>query len=200
MSVYSLPTTLTVAEKEYKIRSDYRVVLDCVLAMRDPNVEHKDKLLIVLCNIYEDAYRIMKTDDPFIKKADEVVSLFDDIEQAIKQAMWFIAGGKTEAPKKQRRMMDWEQDFPLIVAPINQIAGTEIRALPYWHWWSFLAAYMNIGESTFLNVVEIRRKLAAGKKLEKWERDFYNNNRSLVTIQTKLSESDEKALADIFSG
>lgn len=198
MSVYGLPNTLNVSGKEYKIRSDYRVVLECLLALRDPNIEHKDKLLIVLSNIYEDAYKIMKTSACFLKKTNDVVNLFDDVEQAIQQAMWFIAGGKTDFPKKQRRMMDWEQDFPLIIAPINQIAGTEVRALPYWHWWSFLAAYMNIGESTFLNVIEIRRKLASGKKLEKWEREFYNNNRDIVTLKIRLSDSDEKALADIF--
>lgn len=198
MSIYSLPVTLNVCGKECLIRSDYRVVLDCIFAMNDPNVDKRDMGIIILSNIYQDAYEIMKTNQHMIEKTQRILELFDDVSEAINQAIWFISGGE-EDKKSKIRLMDWEQDFKLLIAPINQIMGQEIRALSYLHWWTFLAAYLNIGESNFLTVIEIRRKLKKGKKLEKWEREFYHENKGMVDLKVKLSDKDEDELSQLFT-
>ena len=46
--------------------------------------------------------------------------------------------------------MSWEQDFDMIIAPVNRIAGCEVRALEYLHWWSFLSFYQEIGDCCLL--------------------------------------------------
>ena len=46
--------------------------------------------------------------------------------------------------------MDGEQDFPFIVGPVNRVLGKEIQSLKYLHWWSFLSAYTEIGDCTFV--------------------------------------------------
>ena len=51
---------------------------------------------------------------------------------------------------------------------------------------------MEIGESLFSNIVHIRQKKAKGKKLEKWELDFYKENQSLIDFKQKDQRSDEE--------
>ncbi len=92
-------------------------------------------------------------------------------------------------------LVDWEQDFPLICAPVNRILGTECRALPYLHWHSFLAAYLEIPpESVFAHVLRIREKLRTGKKLEKYERRWYRRNMDLVSIRPRFSSTEQDIL------
>ena len=44
----------------------------------------------------------------------------------------------------------------------NRVLGQEVRAAKYMHWWTFLAAYQEIGECTFAQIVRIRDRLARG--------------------------------------
>ncbi len=96
--------------------------------------------------------------------------------------------------KNAPRLMDWEQDFPLIVAPVNRIMGCEIRSMRYLHWWSFLSAYMEIGECTFSAVVGIRQKKQKGKKLEKWEQDYVREHPETVNLRPLVSEDEQTFL------
>ena len=84
-----------------------------------------------------------------------------------------------------------------MVAPINHILGFECRAADYLHWRTFLAAYLEIPpESVFARVLRIREKLRTSKKLEKYERTWYNKNRDLVHLRPKFSQSEEAILKE----
>ena len=75
--------------------------------------------------------------------------------------------------------MDWEQDAALLFPAVNKAAGFEVRTCPYMHWWTFMSYYMEIGESLFASVINIRLKKSKGKKLEKEAQEFqrkYENN------------------------
>ena len=77
--------------------------------------------------------------------------------------------------------MDWEHDFQNIAPPVSRVLGYDVRTPnKYTHWWTFLGGYMEIGETTFSNVVSIRSKMAKGKKLEQYEKEFCNNYWSSV--------------------
>ena len=89
--------------------------------------------------------------------------------------------------------MDWEQDYSLIIAPINRVMGQEIRAVEYMHWWTFLAAYNEIGDCTFAQVVRIRDHRARGKPLDKTDQEFYRRNRHLVDLKAKYTAQDDAA-------
>lgn len=105
--------------------------------------------------------------------------------------------------KKSPKLVDWEQDYPLILPPINRIFGRDIRGIPYdaetntggVHWWTFLGAYNNLGDCTFAQVVRIRDKKARGKTLEKDEREWYRRNSDLVNIKNKLSQEEETTIS-----
>jgi len=64
--------------------------------------------------------------------------------------------------------------------------------LQYLHWWTFFSYYMEIGEGLFSQVVSIRSKKAQHKKLEKYEQEFYRENKKLVDIRKPLSEEEQR--------
>ena len=93
MDAWSLPTSLNVAGKEYPIRSDYRVVLDILQCMNDPEIFEPDM-----------------TEDE--KRAEQVISMlailyidFDDMkpaewEEAAEKACEFIDCGFLDDTKR----------------------------------------------------------------------------------------------------
>jgi hypothetical protein len=54
---------------------------------------------------------------------------------------------------------------------------------------------MEIRNSVYATVLNLRQKKAKGKKLEKHEKEFWNANKKLCVLQTKLTkeEKEEKA-------
>lgn len=73
--------------------------------------------------------------------------------------------------------------------------------MKYMHWWTFLGAYMEIADGLFSQVLYIRQKKAKGKKLEKWEMEFYKNNKKLIDLKQtvrKRSAEEEAALNELF--
>ena len=115
----------------------------------------------------------------------------EHIQEALEKVSEFIDMGISDDRKKPKTM-DWEQDAPILIPAINKVLNCEIRAQKYMHWWTFLGAYMEIGESLFSNVIHIRQKKAKGKKLEKWEQDFYKENQSLIDFKQKSQRSEEE--------
>ena len=115
----------------------------------------------------------------------------EHLQEALDKVVEFIDMGITEDSKKPKTM-DWEQDAPILIPAINKVLNCEIRAEKYIHWWTFLGAYMGIGESLFSNIVSIRQKKAKGKKLDKWEMEFYKENKSLIDFKQKDQRSDEE--------
>lgn len=177
--IYDLPTSYDIAGTVYEIRSDYRAVLDICTALSDPELDDKEKALVALAIFYP-AFNAMPQ---------------EHYQDAINKCFEFINGGEKPDGKKAPKLMDWEQDFKYIVAPVNRVVGQEIRAMPYFHYWSFLSAYMEIGgDCTFAQIVSIRDKKARGKKLEKYEREWLNQNRDLVEFKRKYTDADEELL------
>ena len=177
--VYDLPTTVVVHGTEYEIRSDFRQILDICIALNDPELSEDDKMLTAIMIFYVDFENMP----------------VEHYEDAARTCMWFINGGEDEDDANTPsgpRLVDWEQDFKLIVAPVNRVMGQEVRQMPYLHWWSFLSAYMEIGgDCTFSQVVGTRDKLARNKKMDKSEREWYRKNRKLVDMKTKYTQAED---------
>ena len=176
--MYRLPTSLEVNGREFEIRTDYRDVMNIMAAMNDPNLEDKEKLYVTLFVLYKDF--------------DELQS--DDYKEAFEKALWFLNNGEeSDGKANSAKLIDFEQDEKILIPAINRVAGFEVRAADYIHWWTFLGYYMEIGECTFSNVVNIRMKRAKNKKLEKWELEFYTNNKDMINIKEKLSDEEIEA-------
>ena len=179
--IYALPTSLQVYEKQYEIRSDYRAVLDIILAINDEDLTDNEKMTVALEIFYPDHEEIP----------------FEHCQEALRQCFWFINGGKHEDPNqtKSARLVDWEKDFRYIVSPVNRVLGFEIRAVEYLHWWTFIGAYMEIGgDCTFAQIIRIRNAKASGRALDKQDQEWYAKNRDLVDIKNTYTKEDNELL------
>lgn len=171
---WELPYSVEVQSVTYPIRTDYRCILDILTDLSDPEADGEDRAAAVLIGLYPD---------------------FDDMppehyDDAIREGMRFINCDAKEAPHKAPRLVDWEQDYNLMIAPINRVMGKEIREVEYIHWWTFLAAYQEIGDCTFAQVVRIRDHLARGK-MDKSDWEWYRKNRHLVDFKRKYTEAED---------
>lgn len=182
MNVWSFPTSLNIGGVEYEIRTDYRVVLDLLMALNDPELTDSDNKM----SAYMQSRVILEIMFP---DCDNIPQ--EHIQEALDKVAEFIDMGIGDDSKKPKTM-DWEQDAAIIIPAINKVLNREIRAEKYMHWWTFLGAYMEIGEGLFSNIIHIRQKKAKGKKLEKWEQDFYKENKSLIDFQHKEKRSNEE--------
>ena len=168
--MYSLQTSVIVNNREYTItnKGDFRLVLDCLAAMRDDEMSEDYRVLASLLIFYNEFNSI----EDIQQEEPEVIG------ELLKEMYLFINCGQEDSynTKTPHVLIDWEQDSQMICSAINKVASTEVRALEYLHWWTFMGYYMAIGESTLATVVSIRNKIVTGKKLEKWEREFKREN------------------------
>lgn len=176
MSGYELPTSLNVSGVDYSIRTDFRAVLDVLKAMNDSDLDDQCKTIVLIRIIYKN-YKDIPLENFF---------------EAYEKACEFIDCGQKDDGRKHPKTVDWEQDAKIIVPAVNSVAHTEIRALPYLHWWTFFGYFMEIRESLFSSVLHIRQKKTSGKRLEKWERDFYKENKKLIDFEKTDSEEIKK--------
>ena len=176
--IWDLPTSLEVNGKQWEIRSDYRDILNVIVAFEDPDLKPEEKQYVALFIIYKDFANMPP----------------DDLKQAYEAALWFIDGGKKEAKSSGPRTMDWEQDAAILFPAINSVAGREVRAMPYLHWWTFIGYFMEIQKGVFATVLQLRSKKAKKKKFEKDEQDFWRSNKEICELKPKLSteEKEEK--------
>ena len=177
-SMFSLPTTVTVSGIEYPVRTDYRVILEILVMLDDPDLSDGDKTEALLRMFY-----VNQSPDPMA--AVEAFRRFVDPRSQ----------RKAQRSGSSSHIIDWSQDFDLMVAPINHILGCEVRALDHLHWHTFLSAYLEIPpDSVFARVLRIREKLRTGKKLEKYEKQWYRSNMDLVTLRQKYSQTEKEVL------
>lgn len=176
---YSLPECLTVNGREYTICSDFRRALEIFEMFDDPELSDGEKGQLMVEGLYLHAEEIP----------------VNDMREAAEQAVWFLDGGSEPESPKGPKLMDWAQDFQYVVAPVNRVLGRDVRGMEHCHWWTFLAAWQEIGDCMFAQMVNIRNKKAKGKPLDKSEQEFYRRNRKAIDLKRKYTEADEDLVA-----
>ena len=179
MMITDLPYTLTVDGEEKPIHCDFRDIITICNAYKDPDYTPLERTVIMLNNLYVEDF-----------------TQFINLDEAIERATWFIDWGKEYEHKEDSLcLMDWEQDYNLIISAVNnKVNVIDVRELPFMHWWTFLGYFSDRGECQFSSVTEIREKLAKGKKLEKWEREIVRENRDTIFLKDKATKQFEEEL------
>ncbi len=172
-----LPDKLNVHGFYYSIRTDFRDILKIVTAFGDAGLEPEEKVYICLYILYKDF--------------DLMPQLA--YQEAYKQALYFIDCGMASDAQNVPRTMDWEQDEAILFPAINKAAGREVRSADYIHWWTFMGYFMEIGDGVFAHVLNLRQKKQKRKKLEKWEREFWNANKNICVLRPKLTAEEQAA-------
>lgn len=170
-----LPTSLEIDGEQYEINSDFRIALLIFEAYADKELTYCEKAAVCLNCLYKEVPK--------------------NVEEALKKALWFLDGGDVPKSKKASvKIIDWSYDESIIFPALNKVAGFETRIASYVHWWTFLGYFSEVGDGLLSQVMNIRGKRAKGKKLEKWERDFYNEHKELVDIKEKLTPEEQAEL------
>lgn len=179
--IYDLPMSLCVNGQERAINADFRDIIIICNALNDEELTARDKNYILLNNLYK----------------DDIQDLGNTTE-AIKQAIWFIDWGKEykEQNEQPPRLLDWEKDYNSVIAAVNNKVKTveDVRELPFLHWWTFLGYFAERGKCQISTILEIRDKLAHGKKLEKWEEEILRENRDDIILKTDFDLELEKEI------
>ena len=181
--MFEIPTQVQIGNKQLNIRNkgDFRMVLDCFSALNDMELDRQERIICALIIFYEDFNSV------------EDVLQFSDLKTAVKEMYKFFNCGNDDGVgcKHPHNLIDWEGDAQLVASAINKVANTEIRALEYVHWWTFMGYYLAIGESPLATIVGIRSKVASGKKLEKYEQEFKHDNPQYFLWDSRTIEEKE---------
>lgn len=183
--MWNLPQSIELGGVSYEIRTDFRAVLDILQAMADSELTEEEKTEVLFKILFWDPEEIP----------------VEYLQEAVDKAVAFIDCGISGEGKSKTRLMDWNKDSPLIASAVNKNLGKDIRSMKYLHWWTFMGAYMEISEGLFHEILQIRQKKAAGKKLEKWEQDFYRKNKKLIDLsenKQKRPAEEEAELRELF--
>lgn len=169
---YRLPTSLIVGGVAHEINSDWQTIVDVLCVCGSPNLTDEEKALYTIHEIFPEWKKIP-------------VEL---LPEACRKACEFVDCGHINDGKPKPKMIDWGQDAAIIIPEVNKVAGREVRLDPSIHWWTFFGWFMGIGDGLLASVLHIRQKKATGKKLEKWEQEFYTANKSMVDMKSPESE------------
>lgn len=178
--LWTLPQSTEIGGLKYEMVTDYRDIFD-ILAVMQADEDREQTVITSLALFYKDFERLPISD---YGEAWEYLKLFIDCGEQYQ-------GGP------QPKVVDWTQDAGIIAAEINKVAHCEIRTVPYMHWFTFVGYYHGIGEGQLSTLVSIRDKRARGKKLEKWEREFYQNNKSRVDFKKSYTEEEKEEIERI---
>ena len=191
--MYELPISIELSGQSFAIRDkgDYRMVLDCFNALNDYDLSQQERLSAGLIIFYEGMNDI------------EDLEKFPDIGEAVEQMYKFFNCHmpEIEDSKKDYKLIDWEIDEMMVVSAINQVAGKEIRAEEYIHWWTFMGYYMAVGECALSTVVSIRHKIATNTSLEKYEKKFRTENPQYFTfdVRSRTQQAQEAEVRKLWN-
>lgn len=168
------------------------MVLDCFQVLNDVELSENERTLACLIIFYEDFNDI-----------ESVLSLDGDTQKSLidNAFLFFNCGQEHTQGETNYKTIDWETDSQLISSAVNKVAGKEIRAETYLHWWTFMGYFNAVGESALSTVVGIRSKIAKGKKLEKYETEFRRNNPQYFTwdMRTLKQKEDDELLNQLWN-
>ncbi len=184
--MWDLPTSVTIDGEVFEIenRCDFRVILDCLAVYEDTSLDLMEQHQSALIIFYKEPKKIK------------------NVEEAVRQMLRIIDcesedvfAEKMTQEEQPMRLMSWKRDFKFIAPAVSRILGYDVRTpCKYTHWWSFMGAYMEIGECTWSTFVSIRKKRLSGMKLEEWEQKLYRENRQDIDLPQNLTDEEKEWL------
>ena len=149
-----MPTSLLIANTEYKIDSDFRACLRIILAFEDNELTPQEKQIILLSILF--------------------AKLPNDIRQALEKANWFLNGGEVNNKENENefRLCSFSKDAKFIFAAFHQEYSIDLEKIDM-HWWQFLSLYMGLGEETkFCKIISTRYAVKTGTATKEQKQDY----------------------------
>ncbi len=178
MTGWELPETALIGGKKYHINADFRDVLEVIEYLTEMQEDEAVRRYVAM-SLFFDGFEDMPQ---------------NHYEEAFRFMADFIAAGEEDDGISHPKVIDWKQDRNMIASEVNKVAGTEVRALRFLHWWTFMGYFSCIGDGQLALIVSIREKRRQGKRLEKFEQEFYRKNRSRVDFRQMVTQEEQDEL------
>ena len=178
-----LPNTVWGGEKEYAIRTDFRVGIQFDILMQDVRRSNAEKLASGLQLYY-----------PYIPT---------DIPKAVDAMIWFYGGGKSEEEKaaqkdashQSKRLFSYAYDDAYIYAAFltqYNIDLNEIGRDTPFHWWKFQALFNGLEEHhAFVKILHYRSMPLTGAMTDE-QRDFYKRMKRIYALPDKRTQEQKE--------
>lgn len=171
MDLWQLPKEAVFGGESYPHRTDFRQMLKILKVLEDQSRPVLFRWLVALELFYC---------RPIPRPLEQ---------EAMEYLRSFLCCGREDSPGP--KLMDWDADAAAIIADVNAVAGKDIRCRKQLHWWSFLSLFHGIGQGQLSTRVAIRRKIAEGKPLEEWEREFCRQNPDVKLSRPETPEETQ---------
>lgn len=182
-----LPTTLIINGQEYEINSDFRVSILFELLMLDDEVSRENKLILALQLYYKECPKA------------------EDIDEAIKQMLWFykcgkedkkIKGNSNNSNSNVEAIYSFEYDDDLIYAAFMSQYKIDLNSIRYLHWWKFKAMFKALNEENEIVKIMQYRSTDVSKIKDKDQKAFYKKMQKLHELP-KYNKDELKKLNEI---
>lgn len=176
------PEYIEVANKKYKINTDFRIALECDCIARDSSIGDYEKILAII-------YKLL---------GENALNDYENHESIFNLCQKFLLCGKNieELEKDEEEpSMDFVQDSGYIKASFMSDYQIDLDKADI-HWWAFMDLMKGLTEDSVLNRVRYIREESLsdkkGKELDKWK-----SMKEKVALK-RLKTKEEKEMDDLF--
>ena len=175
-----------------RIRTDFRESIKFELLMQDKTISESDKIKMALNLYYYEPEKLQ------------------NIEQAIKDILWFYKCGKEEKKEhankendvtnKQKQIYSYEFDAEYIYSAFMEQYKIDLNKIKYLHWWKFRALLISLNENILFSKIMGYRTMNISKIKDKEMKKYYKKMKDLYSLPDMRSEEEkENDFAEAFS-
>ena len=190
-----LPCTVSVANVEIPINTDYRTGILFEQTLSDPAMPDDEKLITIL-NLYYGEAVFPLLDD------------MDKVQEALNGIMWFYRCGAEETAESETEEdtsgkeppFSYEHDAGYIYAAFIEAYGIDLTKNRL-HWWQFRALFLGLPETVLFCRIMGYRTMEIPAKMPKEKKRFYQRMKRIYRIpesaeQIRLEKEMEAILAN----
>ena len=169
-----------------KIRTDFRESIKFELLMQNKDMNKKDKIAYALNLYYPDVQNIK------------------DINQAIKDILWFYTCGKASEKDNQdveeneenernvKQIYSYEFDDEYIYSAFLSQYGIDLNSINYLHWWKFKALMNSLNSETLFVKIMGYRSINLSEIKDKKMKKFYKKMKKIYALPDMRSEEEKE--------
>ena len=173
-----VPQSVLIDEKEYEIRSDFRISILFEMLMQDEELTNEEKIIQAL-NLYY----------PVIPQ---------NVTEAIEKIKWFYRCGKdivksnnVKGESVNNKIYDYEFDDDYIYSAFLSQYGIDLQDIEYLHWWKFKAMFKSLKEDNLIVKIMEYRSIDLNSIKDKEQKARYKKLQKLYEIPRNKEEVEK---------
>lgn len=173
-----VPQKVIIDEKEYEIRSDFRISILFEMLMQDEELTNEEKIIQAL-NLY---YPVIP----------------ENKIEAIEKIKWFYRCGKdivksnnVKGESVNNKIYDYEFDDDYIYSAFLSQYGIDLQDIEYLHWWKFKAMFKSLKEDNLIVKIMEYRSIDLNSIKDKEQKARYKKLQKLYEIPRSKEEVEK---------